>query len=321
VERWQVAPASKRFRPAAKFLPGQLDRIRNTEFAGLEETKILFRGAYDFIENQTLGFRLKNVDLVDGVLYSQHATRHLRQRGRRWPAYLRPPGAIKGVIYESWLGNAWFGAWLTNDCLTYPLAEEFGTPVTTHLTSLGHVPSYEERLGMRPLRTARAHFDELVLFEDLPNNDHKRARAHTLRTRLLSGIDPAPHPGVFILRGTTGSRRVLKNERQIADAFATKYGFRILDHTSATVPEIVAACAGARIVAGVEGSQLVHGMMVMPLDATLFAIQPAERAVGFLKLTTDRQGQGYALVVAEGGQDEFTASWEEIERTMDLIHA
>lgn len=47
-----------------------------------------------------------------------------------------------------------------------------------------------------------------------------------------------------------------------------------MDPSTASVAEILAACAGARVIAGIEGSQLAHGMMVMPDDATFFAIFP-----------------------------------------------
>ena len=79
------------------------------------------------------------------------------------------------------------------------------------------------------------------------------------------------------------------------------------------------ACGGASIVAGVEGSHLVHGLMLMPRKATLMVVQPPERAVSVLKMITDRQGQRYAFVVATGDGVRFSAEWSEIVRTVDLI--
>jgi hypothetical protein len=318
-DRWMIAPASKHYVASAKFLPGQLDRVRGAEFADLETTVSVLRGDYDTIEGETWGFHLKDVDLVDGVLYSQNSLRHLRKRHHRWPAYMVPTETARGALYESWLGNRWFGPWLSDDCLTYRLAEKFGIPATTSLPENGHVPAYEALLGMRPVRIGRAHFDELTVFSDMPHNDHKRERCDDLRKRLLSGAQADRHPGVYILRGATGDRRMLSNERSIAEALALGRGFRILDHSKATVEEIIAACAGARVVAGVEGSHLVHGLITMPSDSTLLVIQPPQRLVSVLKLRTDRQGQGFAFVVAEGGRDEFTVSLSEIERTLDLL--
>jgi hypothetical protein len=319
LERWTIAPATKHYITAAKYLPEQLDRVRGSEFASIDDTMRVLRGRYETLESETFGFRLKSVDLVDGVLYARRAERHLRSRHHHWPAYMTPPEVASGALYESWVGNRWFGSWLTDDCLTYRLAEQYGVPMTTTLETRGHVPDYEARLRMRPVRVSRAHFDELFLFGDGSHNDHKKDRGQQYRELLTSGDPPERHPGVFLLRGETGARRVLTNERAIADMLASKRGFRVLDPSTASLDEIVAACGGARVVAGVEGSHLVHGLMIMPPDATLFVIQPPHRVVSVLKLATDRQGQTYAFVVGEGGLDEFSVSEVDVERTLDLL--
>jgi len=235
MERWTIAPATKHYIVAAKYLPGQLDRVRGSEFASIEDTTRVLRGQFETIEGETFGYRLKSVDLVDGVLYARHAVRHLRPRHHHWPAYMAPPEVASGALYESWVGNRWFGSWLSDDCLTYRLAEQFGVPMTTTLETRGHVPDYEARLQMRPLRVARTHFDELFLFGDGSHNDHKRGRGQQYRELLISGEAPERHPGVFLLRGETGARRILTNERAIAEMLASKRGFRILDPSTASL--------------------------------------------------------------------------------------
>jgi hypothetical protein len=318
VERWEIAPSVKRFIPSARFLPRQLDRIQGTEFGSIEEVLRDLRGGFETIQPETLGFRLKHVDLVDGVLYAGQGVKHLRPRSRRALAYRAPAEVTRGALYESWVGNRWFGNWLAEDCLTYALAARHGDPVTTTLAPSGHVPRYEALLGMTPRRVARAHFEELILFRDPENADRKR-RANQLRERL---VGPGPfdrHPGVFLLRGSTGMKRILTNEQAIAEHLAAERGFRILDPSRLSVEEIIAACAGARVVAGVEGSHLFHGLMTMPQDAALFVIQPPYRAVTLMKRIVDRQGQPFLFVVAEGGQDEFSVKQEDVARTLDLI--
>jgi capsular polysaccharide biosynthesis protein len=312
----------QRFIRPAKFLPGQLDRIRGAEFGTVAEVVRGFQGGFDSLEGETLGLRLKDTSLVDGVLYAPGATRHLRRRNRRLPAYASPREIISGALYESWVGNRWFGNWLSDDCLTYRLAEQFGSPVTTTMTTQGHVPDYEALLGIDPHRVEQVHFDELILFRDLSHNDNRQARASELRERLIASVAPIEHhAGVFLLRGDSGMRRVLVNERSIAEKFAIERGFRVLDPSVASVEDIISACAGASVVAGIEGSQLVHGLMLMPPDAALLVIQPPARAVSALKFITDRQGQTYAFVVATGGDDEFSVSWDELAGTLDLIQA
>jgi hypothetical protein len=329
IDRWVIAPAERRYIAPARFLPGQLDLIRPTEFASVPDVERSelpsvadvvrnFQGDYETIEGATLGFRLRDVNLVDGVLYASRAVQHLRRRRRRWPAYMVPTEVRTGVIYESWTGNRWFGDWLKDDCLTYRLAERFGQPVTTVTTPNGHVPDYEALLHMRPHRINHTHFEELILFHDRSHNGNKEARGDELRQKLVAGVPSTQHPGVFLLRGSSGMQRILINELAIAERLASERGFRVLDASTSSVADIVDVCAGARVVAGVEGGHLVHGLMAMPPNAVLFAIQPPTRVVSVLKATTDRQGQVYSFAVATGDHCRFSISWDVVDRTLDL---
>ena len=226
-----------------------------------------------------------------------------------------------GVLYESLIGKRWFGNWLTEECLGCALAERFGVPVATAPAKTGHAAEYERRLGHRPRRFARCHFDELILLDDHANNADRRARTARMNARLRLGLRVEPGPGVFLLRGTAGDRRLLVNEAEIAARLRDEHGFLVLDPLAEEVPRLIAACAGAGVIAGVEGSQLVHGLMVMAPDATLLTLQPPDRVTSVLKITTDRQGQGFAFVVGLGAQDRFYVEWSEVAATLALIAA
>lgn len=319
-DRWEVAPGSKGYVPPAVFLPGQIERIRATEFTPIDLTIRLFRGDFDTNETATIAHRLQDVDLVDGVLYANGGQRHLRSRQTRSLAYRRPDETLSGAMYESWAGNRWFGSWLSDDCLTHMLAATAGQTVTTAPEATGHAPQYENLLGMAPRRLGDAHFDELILFEDFSNNTQKADRGWRRRDKVLAGRTPDPVPGVFLLRGTSGDARILENERQIAENLATTYGFRVLDPLQATVEEMAQACGQAAVIAGVEGSQLVHGLVMMPPGAALLVIQPPDRTVATLKSVTDRQEQRFAFVVAQGAEERFRLEWDDIRRTLDLLH-
>ncbi|MDF0541679.1 glycosyltransferase family 61 protein [Sphingobium sp. H39-3-25] len=316
VDRWQVAPGSTISVRPAKMLAGQLDRIRGAEFGTVDEVVRDFMGGFDSIQAATIAYRMENVLLLDGVLYSGEAARHLKQRTTHLPVCRTPAPIASGALYESWLGNRWFGNWLSDDCLTYRLAEAAAQPFTT-TPAIGHKYDYEQRLGIQTTRVSSALFEQLVLFDDHAHNSHRRERAMDMRRRLI-GDEPPRHPGVFLLRGTSGDQRVLRNENAIAEYLAARRGFQILDPMKADVDGIVRACAGALVVAGVEGSHLVHGLMMMPPEARALVIQPPARAVSALKLITDRQGQDYSLVVGVGTNEAFDADAQEIERTLDL---
>jgi hypothetical protein len=316
VDREELATPGVLTVKPAKMLPGQLDRIRGTEFGTSEQVIRDFIGGFETMVPGTFAYRFKNVLLVDGVLYNRDAAWHLRPRTSMRPVYRKPSYVARASIYESWTGNRWFGNWLGEDCLTYLLTERTGSPIRT-MPAEGHKQEYHRRAGMKATFLPCAVIDDLVLLTDAAHNEGKRARGIELRKRLI-GIEPDRHPGVFLLRGNSGERRVLRNERAIADHLATRYGFRIVDPLAESVEEIIAACAGAQVVAGVEGSQLVHGLMVMPPDARALVIQPPTRVVSVLKLWVDRQGQDYAVVIGSGNHDVFDADIREIELTLDL---
>ena len=318
-DRWTVAPSERCFVPPALCLPGQLDRIEATEFAPVADVVRHLRGGYEVVQPETLGYRISHVDLVRGTLYARSARRTLRGAGTRWPAYRRPRHVTRGALYESWVGNRWFGNWLSDDCLTYRLAESVGTPIATAGPGGGHVPDYEKSLGLSPTRVQHVHFEELFLFDDGANNANKAMRAQALRERLVAGRPFARHAGVFLLRGGGGDLRQLVNEARVAELLARERGFLILDPSSSTLAEIVDACAGARIVAGVEGSHLVHGIVAMAPGAALLVIQPPDRVVSALKILTDRRDQGFAFLVGSGRSAAFSISESDVLKTTDLI--
>lgn len=321
VDRWTVSPGVRRYIPPARYLPNQMERIRATEFGSVAEVVRGLRGDYETSQSPTYGFRLKDAELIDGAVYAGKSRISLRSRQRRMPVYRRPRESMaQGALFESWMGNRWFGMWLLDDCLTYQLAQDCGTPVRTVSAGSAHQHEYISSLALQAKSVCDMHFDELVLFADAGHNDGRRARADAAKRRLNAARSaPQRHPGVFLLRGNSGERRVLVNELEIAEQLARHRGFRVVDPASATLAQLIDACAGANVVAGVEGSHLAHGLTIMANDAALFVLQPPDRVVSVLKVITDRQGQRYGFVVGEGSRDGFHLTWNDVARSLDLV--
>jgi len=82
---------------------------------------------------------------------------------------------------------------------------------------------------------------------------------------------------------------------------------------------LIEACGAARAIVGVEGSHLVHGIIVAPPGAAILPIQPPDRVAATLKQLSDRLGQRYGLVVAEGNDTVFTLDWSDLALTLDLF--
>lgn len=322
IETWQVAPGEAlRFSPSL-MLPGQLERIRASVFATLPETVEALTRDGEAQEGPTMGWRFHEVDLVDGVLYRPGAELHLRNRTRRYGLAPRPQQSVSAALYESWITNRWFGSWLMDGLVTWPLAQATGMAMTTSAAPRpgSHAARYEEILGIAPGRIdGDVHFDELVLFGDLSNNGDKWRRQQAMRNQLLAGRNPVPVPGVFLLRGSGGDLRLLKNERALAERLAAQRGFLIIDPMTVSVDDLIAACGAARAIVGVEGSHLVHGIIAAPPQAAILPIQPPDRVAATLKQLADRLGQRFGLVVAEGNDSVFTLDGDDLERTLDLF--
>jgi len=319
VESWEVAPACETDFPAAIMLAGHLERITGTIFGNHQETMQALLGQAGRYAGPTRGFRFRDVDHVDGVLYSGSAEWHLRARKARGLLLRRPQESLSGALYEGWSGNRWFGNWLMEDCTAWPLAAVTGMAVTTAPRPGGHVPRYEELLSMTPRRIGDVHFDELILFDDMANNHSRVARAAAMREMLRAGRPDTQFPGVWLMRGQTGDVRVMVNEEEIAGLLAERHGFKVVWPERHGVDELLDICTGARVVAGVEGSQLVHGLAVMAPGGTLLTVQPPDRVTAAMQVMSDRLGHRFALLVAEGDTHRFRVAPDEMLRIHDLV--
>ena len=322
---WEIAPEEVRTAPPAFCLPGQFDRVTQlSPFAStLEEERRLLLGYASATHGATRALLLEDVVLADGVLYKGSARMHLHLRTRRVPPLVAEEEHRPSALYCSFSGNRYFGNWLIDDCAAYPLAREHGLPVGSSkaIAPSTQMLQYEALLDMRPHRCDQIWFKQLVVFQDIGQNSHKHRRFKSMGDKLLRGRSWVEHPGVFILRGRAGERRLLVNELQIAERLRLSRGFRILDPMNHSAAEIVEVCAGARAVVGVEGSQLVHGLMVLQPGGSLLTLQPPNRYCSLFKNLTDRDAQKFGIVVGTPVGDDFTIDPDEVERTLDLMEA
>jgi hypothetical protein len=304
--------------PPAIFLPEQIERIVAAPFTPGDPARIL-RGGFEGVHSATMGYLLRDALLIDGVLYKGGSCEHLRPRQAKGLEVRIDEEFDRAAMISTPGGNRYFGQWLLDDCITYPLAETEGLPVMTNQAKWLHSDGYESWLNMSSKRVGNAIFRELILFDDVGQNASKKQRRDANRKHLLSHVDYSSHPGVFVLRGTAGERRVLINELEIAERLRNTRGFRLVDPMQMTVPEIVAACAGAKTVIGVEGSGLVHAVQLLGPGDNIVVLQPPTRFVFVFKDIADRDGQNFAFVVGTAVGEDFTIDVSDIEKTLDLL--
>ncbi|PBJ13086.1 glycosyltransferase 61 family protein [Flavobacterium sp. ACN6] len=324
VKSWEIAPGNTTISSKAYFLEGQLERITGTAYT--DNPYAVMHGGVTTHHAPTRAYQLKDIWMVNGSIYKGlhrfllHHNTKLSPKMNYFPPAIIDTEIKDAAIYSSYDGNEFFGLWLTDDCTNYKFAASEGFPITTNIFTSPHMFEYEELLGMNPYRTNAAYLQNALFFDDdWGNNNKKQQLFNENKDILLSKFSKNSHPGVFILRRNSGKTRIMLNEIEIAEQLRDKYGFKIVDVTQQSVNEILSACAGARMVVGIEGSHLMHGLTVLEPGAAVLTLQPPNRFCGVLKITTDMQSLKYGFVVGIQKEENFYINLEEVERTIAFL--
>ena len=323
-ESWQIAAPESVLENPTFVLPGQFDRVQKiSEFsASAEYEQASLLGRQTLRHAATTAYLLRDAILIDGVLYAGSVARHLHRRTRNHLFANVSEVSERHALYCTYGGNTYFGTWLMDDCVTLPLAKSCGIAARTKWPTLSnHMAEYAHILEAESAQCDNILFKELVVFDDLGQNRNKQLRAKAMSAKLVAHLDVESHAGVYLVRGSSGATRLLENEQEVALHVQKKYGLRAIDPTKLSVMDIVSACAGARMVIGVEGSHLLHGILHLLPGGSLLALQPPNRYCTLLKGLTERDGQKFGLVVGKAGLqgDTFRIDLDELDRTIALM--
>lgn len=125
---------------------------------------------------------------------------------------------------------------------------------------------------------------------------------------------------MFLFRGTTGAARTLANEEEVAEALRP-LGIIPVHPERMSLADLSRALWGARLVVGVEGSQMFHGLYTAAEGAAFLALMPPARFGNILKNYTDCLGMNYGFVVGEPQGTTFSVRLDEVFRVIDLLGA
>lgn len=315
-----VAPGDETQVLPALYLEGELERIRGTHDEtdlGVELERL--RGGR-VSHAPTLAYVLRDVTWSSGHAYAGRSHHRATDTGPQ----LRSSGDIAtldaAVVASTYYGGRYFGHWLTDDVPLAMAGHEIAPPIVPLRPWTAHQRQYLELLDLGVLPVGEAWMRELTILDDLGANPSKRARWEHMRARVRAVGGEAPPRRVMLLRGSTGVPRPLTNELEIAEHLAAR-GFTILEAEKLTVPELARELAGASVVLGVEGSQLLHGIFGMADGGTVVTLQPPDRFITVIKVYCDALALRYALVVGEGTSGGFRIDVDRVVRTVDLALA
>jgi len=320
-KQWEICPPETTLAPSAIFLDGMLDRVKNVAiWTSFEfECKRVLGGNRD--HGGTTAYNLSDVRLINGNLYKGEMRYAVSPEPETYWIGDRIEHLSHAQLASTYFGSRFFGHWMREEVPLMMLAGHFGEVVRIERKPHYHEPGYQAIFNVSSRSVKCAKFDDLIVLDDIGQNSFKRKRYEQLRAavKAVESIQEPP-PGVFIRRGKTGVTRQVTNIDEV-EAFFTHLGFTVLEPETMTPLEIVQQIKGTKMVATVEGSNLVHAYNSIADDGTILVIQPPHRFSNATKDYTDCVGLNYAFLVAHEGANpsEFSVDIAELERTLEKI--
>ena len=268
----------------------------------------------------TTAYLLRDAVLSKGHVILEHLVRPYTTEP--WPLW----GRYDEVEHEPALltatfnGSRYFGHWMMDELPRILAAPGIGRPVAPPRALSTHQRDYLKLLGLAQEERSDVLFRELVILDDRTQNVHRRKRYEQLRARARHGRRPVRSEGVMLLRRQTGVPRVLVNEEELAQRLE-HCGFRTMCPTDHTVEAILDACMDARVIVGVEGSHMIHALLVMATGGSIVTIQPPNRFNNILKTYCDGLDLRYAFTVGRHCEGGFVVEPDRLLRLLDQLPA
>jgi capsular polysaccharide biosynthesis protein len=218
-------------------------------------------------------------------------------------------------------GGLYFGHSIRDDIPLNLLAESLGTPVRSSAPLFAHQHEYQQLANLYAQPYDRATFDQLTIVDDHNQSPSRISRMREIRSRIRALVPQPAHTGVFINRKGAGNSRRLANEDEVVALFASR-GFAIVDPERMSAIDILMHTSGARVVAGVEGSHLAHGIVSCADDCAFLVLQPPNRLNNVYKDFTDSMDMRYAIEVGtQVARNVFRMDLDSLSIMLDKLQA
>ncbi|MBC7171042.1 MAG: glycosyltransferase family 61 protein, partial [Polyangiaceae bacterium] len=310
---WVVSPGRTQVVPKAVYIDETLGRATAAgQFSDLADQYELISGRKVF-HRPTRAYALERAALVGSSMYVRgHRMPLAPESGFRARDLLESTHVERGALGCTYFGNMFFGHFWTDDVPLMQLGSELGEIVRTDRPPSRHQRELLELLDLKVRLASSLTFDELIVLDDCGQTEHKERRYRTIRRVFATKYERTDAPrGVFLFRGTSGSARLLVNEREIADAL-TPHGIVPVHPERLSLDELNQAIWGARLIVGVEGSQMLHGFYNAAEGASFLTLNPPYRFSNILKSYTDCLGMSYGFVLGEPCEAGFRVRLDEV---------
>jgi len=309
----------------AEYLDGSLEKITNlSPWRSWETERSMISGGA--IEHRpTYAHLIENVAIAGAHTYCGSAKEH---RGYGQESLFLDFEDRNRIFDEASLvttnyGSHYFGTYLQYDFPLALLPENGATLISMTTKPFEHGKEYWSLCqlpGTDLVRTGIVR--KLTTYTDNSENASKAQRYVKLRSALRVTVGTKRRhktaPGVFIRRGTTGELRLLENEREI-ETKLTELGFHIVDPETHSAREIVDLSLDAKVVIGVEGSQLSHAIFTIADGGSFLVLQPPHRFSTTYKEYTDRLDMRFAFVVGARSASGFTIDFDDVKAMLDRL--
>lgn len=226
----------------------------------------------------------------------------------------------RAALRSSFIGSHFFGDWLRDDVATHLLAEIYGTPISVEHDNWVDTEFYLKVFRQSYDQLQWAYFDELHIFDDIHQNEHKAARLHVLRDRMRQLIGTRAGAGkiFYLMRGKSGEQRTIVNEPDLVNSLS-KAGVEIISteqDSALTNLKIMIDCA---MVIGLGGSQLSHAIYSLGSGGSVLAILRPSYFYNPHYDWSSALGMKYGLMFADEVSGGYHINIDRLMKTIDLV--
>ena len=256
-----------------------------------------------------------------GRLFPAKGNHFLAEGAPLMQAFASRPAHDHVVVTNSRLGLKYFGHWLGDDCAARELPLPDGALVKSlNRPEWSDCAFYETAFGQAWDEEETFYARKLSIVTDTGYSLDKKRRLEVLRARMRQTFPIAENAGgiAYIQRGTKGEPRTMANEAALIDRLLAT-GVRIV--RAETGGETIArAILDAKIIIGVEGSQIRHGAYNLSANGALLVLQPPHRFYNPHHEWARLLGMRYGTVVGHASADGYHIDIDEVMAMLDRLH-